>query len=60
MSSILEIYEKSQYNSLPDKKADKTPLEADGGLDLSTNEAALKKARGGELNEKKYSERDFQ
>jgi hypothetical protein len=59
MSDILAIYEKSQFNSLPDKKADKTPIDADGGLDLSTNEAALKKARGGELNDNKYSDREF-
>jgi hypothetical protein len=59
MSDILAIYEKSQFNSLPDKTKDKTPLDTDGGLDLSTNEAALKKARGGELNDKKYSEREF-
>lgn len=31
------------------KGGDKTLLEADGGLDLSKNEPALFKARGGEL-----------
>lgn len=60
MPAILEIYQKSEFNSLPDKTKDKTPLENDGGLDLSTNEAALKKARGGDLNDRKYSERDRQ
>jgi len=28
---------------------DKTPIESDGGLDLSTDEKAIKKARGYEL-----------
>ena len=56
MASILDIYNKSDFKNLPDKTKDKTPLEADGGPDLSTNEAALKKARGGALNEKKYSD----
>ena len=31
------------------KGGDKTPIESDGGLDLSTNEKAIKKARGYEL-----------
>lgn len=34
---------------------DKTLIEADGGLDLSKNETALKQARGGILNTKPYS-----
>jgi hypothetical protein len=45
------------------KGGDKTLIEADGGLDLSKNETALFKARGGELgsgigghtNKKPYS-----
>jgi hypothetical protein len=56
MASILDIYNKSEFNKLPDKTKDKTPLDADGGKDLSTDESALKKARGGVLNEKKYSD----
>jgi hypothetical protein len=35
---------------------DKTLLEADGGLDLSKNESAIQKARGGKLNTKPYSD----
>ena len=31
------------------KGGDKTLIEGDGGLDLSVNEKALKKARGGEI-----------
>jgi len=38
------------------KGGDKTKLEADGGLDLSKDDAALKKARGGKLNIKPYSD----
>lgn len=38
------------------KGGDKTPIEADGGLDLSKDEAKLKKARGGKLNTKPYSD----
>ncbi len=38
------------------KGGDKTKLEADGGLDLSKNESALKQARGGKLNQSPYSD----
>lgn len=38
------------------KGGDKTLIEADGGLDLSKNDAALLKARGGKLNNKPYSD----
>ncbi len=56
MASILDIYKKSDFNKLPDSSKDKTPIEADGGKDLSKNESALEKARGGKLNEKKYTD----
>ena len=38
------------------KGGDKTLLEADGGLDLSKDEGALFRARGGKLNTKPYSD----
>ena len=38
------------------KGGDKTLIEADGGLDLSKDEKALQKARGGKLNNKPYSD----
>ena len=38
------------------KGGDKTLIEADGGLDLSKDEKALLKARGGKVNTKPYSE----
>jgi hypothetical protein len=56
MSKLLDLYEKSDFSSLPNKRADKTPLEADGGRDLSKDEKALAQARGGKLQEKKYSD----
>jgi hypothetical protein len=56
MASILDMYKKSDFNKLPDKSKDKTPIEADGGPDLSKNESALEKARGGKLNERKYTD----
>jgi hypothetical protein len=56
MSKILELYGKSDFSKLPNKSFDKTPIEPDGGSDLAKNESALEKARGGKLNEKKYSD----
>jgi len=38
------------------KGGDKTLIEADGGLDLSKDEAKIKQARGGKLNSKPYSD----
>ena len=58
MASILEIYEKSlpKAGKADTKGGDKTKIEADGGLNLSKDDKALFKARGGTLNEKKYSD----
>jgi hypothetical protein len=58
MASIIDIYEKTppKTGKIDPKGKDKTPIEADGGLDLSKNESRLKKARGGDLNQKKYSD----
>ena len=55
MASIEELYNKSDFSKLPNKSLDKTPIELDGGKDLR-NEENLAKARGGKLNEKKYSD----
>jgi hypothetical protein len=38
------------------KGGDKTLIEADGGLDLSKDEGALKQARGGKLKSKPYTD----
>lgn len=56
MSKLEELYSKSEFSALPNKSADKTPIEADGGKDLSKDEKALAQARGGKLNTKKYSD----
>jgi hypothetical protein len=56
MSKLLDLYEKSDFSSLPNKRADKTPLEADGGRDLSKDAKALAQARGGKLNTTKYTD----
>jgi hypothetical protein len=58
MASILEMYEKSlpKTGKADLKGGDKTKIEADGGLNLSKDEKKLSKARGGALNEKKYSD----
>ena len=55
MASIEELYNKSECAKVGKSKNDKTPIDLDGGKDLS-NEENLAKARGGKLNEKKYSD----
>lgn len=57
MASIEELYNKSEHSKLPLKK-DKTPISA-GDFDvkkISIPESDLDKARGGKLNQKKYSD----
>jgi hypothetical protein len=58
MASIIEMYEKSapKTSTANLKGKDKTQIEPDGGLNLATDEAKLKKARGGVLNSKLYSD----
>jgi pentose-5-phosphate-3-epimerase len=56
MASILELFgDKGPKTSQINKKLDKTPISVDGGVNLST-EPKLKKARGGQLNSKFYSD----
>jgi hypothetical protein len=57
MASILELFgENGPKTSQINKKGkDKTPISEDGGINLA-NEANLKKARGGQLNSKLYSD----
>jgi hypothetical protein len=57
MASILELFgengpKTAQINA---KGKDKTPISEDGGVNLAT-EPKLQKARGGILNNKKYSD----
>jgi hypothetical protein len=58
MASILELYQKSTPTTgkIDPKGKDKTPINADGGKNLSKDEKALKKARGGSMNTVKYSD----
>lgn len=51
--AILDIYEKNPplTSKANLKGGDKTPIEADGGLDLSKNETALKEGRKGEIGQ---------
>jgi hypothetical protein len=57
MASIQELYEKSEFAKLADKSKDKTPISADdGGNKLHKDDKALAQARGGKLNDKKYSD----
>jgi hypothetical protein len=58
MASILELYQKSTpvTGKIDPKGKDKTPINSDGGKNLSKDEKILKKARGGNLNTLKYSD----
>jgi len=56
MASIQELYEKSEFAKLADKSKDKTPISADEVNKLHKDDKALAQARGGKLNEKKYSD----
>ncbi len=59
MASIIDIYKKSfpKTGNANIKGGDKTPINADGGLNLSKDENKLDKARGGKVSTtKKYSE----
>jgi len=57
MSKLVELYEKQKPANAQANLTggDKTLIEADGGLDLSKDETALKRARGGELNTTPYT-----
>ena len=58
MASIIDIYKKStpKQGIANIKGGDKTPINADGGKNLSADESKLTKARKGALNTKKYSD----
>lgn len=50
---LVELYEESKPLTAQAnlKGGDKTLIDGDGGLDLSKDEAALRKARGGEIGQ---------
>jgi hypothetical protein len=58
MASILDIYKKTppKTGMIDSKGGDKTPLNPDGGKNLAKDDKAITKARGGKLQEKKYSD----
>ena len=58
MASLEELYNKSEISKKVANKVDRTPISAgDFELDkLSVAEDKLEKARGGKLNQKKYSD----
>ena len=55
MASIIDTQKAAATGKIKNT-SDKTPIEADGGLNLSIDEIRLKKARGGVLNTKFYSD----
>jgi hypothetical protein len=58
MASILDIYKKTPpaTGKIDIKGKDKTPIEPDGGLNLSKDDIKLEKARGGKMNIKAYTD----
>jgi hypothetical protein len=58
MASILDIYTKTPPTTgkIDPKGKDKTPIDSDGGLNLSKDDVKLERARGGKLNIKPYSD----
>lgn len=58
MSNLKKMFERNKpMTAMANLKGgDKTPIEADGGLDLSADEARLERARGGKLNIKPYTQ----
>lgn len=55
MASIIDNYKKSEFAKVGNSNKDKTPISADN-TKLQKDEVALAKARGGKLNQKKYSD----
>ena len=56
MASIQDLYNKSEFSKLGKSNKDKTPISADEGNKLHKDEKALAIARGGKLNQNKYSD----
>lgn len=54
MSNILDLYKGSEFAKVGKNNKDKTPLSVDDKK-LQVDETKLKKARGGQLQEKPYS-----
>jgi hypothetical protein len=56
MASIQDLYNKSEFSKLGKSNKDKTPISADEGNKLHKDEKALANARGGKLNQARYSD----
>ena len=56
MASIQDLYNKSEFSKLGKSNKDKTPISANEGNKLHKDEKALANARGGKLNQNKYSD----
>lgn len=56
MATILDLYKGSEFSKVGASSKDKTPISADEKNKLTTDESKLKKARNGQLQEKKYSD----
>tara|TARA_B100000925_G_C21984300_1_gene463808 strand:+ start:455 stop:637 length:183 start_codon:yes stop_codon:yes gene_type:complete len=56
MASIQDLYNKSEFSKLGKSNKDKTPISADEGNKLHKDEKALANARGGKLNQNRYSD----
>jgi hypothetical protein len=56
MGSIQDMYSKSEFAKLNGSNADKTPTSADMVNKLHKDDKALATARGGKLNQAKYSD----
>jgi hypothetical protein len=57
MASIQDLYGKSEFAKVAKTDKDKTPISADAaGSKLHKDDKALATARGGKLNQKKYSD----
>ena len=55
--SIKDLYDNSEKAKFPlGTGKDKTPYSADSGNKLHQDDKALEQARGGKLNQKKYSD----
>jgi len=56
MATILDLYNGSEFSKVGGTSKDSTPISADGKNKLHVDETKLKKARNGQLQEKKYSD----
>tara|TARA_B110000285_G_scaffold198592_1_gene231161 strand:+ start:266 stop:448 length:183 start_codon:yes stop_codon:yes gene_type:complete len=56
MASIEDLYKGSEFAKVGKSTKDKTPTSADMGNKLHKDDKALATARGGSLNQKKYSD----